>query len=187
LKFLIAGLGNIGDEYVNTRHNIGFEVLDTWVDVSNISFSDKRYGALAELKFKARTFLLLKPSTYVNRSGLAVNYWLKKEKIPLEKLLVITDDIALPFGKLRLKPKGGDAGHNGLNNIQTVLGTTNYPRLRFGIGNDFSFGQQIDYVLGKWSPEESKILAERIPAAIEIVKSFGTIGINHTMNEFNNK
>lgn len=187
MKYLIVGLGNIGDEYIDTRHNIGFTILDTLASVSNISFIDKRYGAVGEYKFKARTFILVKPSTFVNRSGLAVNYWLKKEKVPLEKLLVITDDIALPFGKLRLKPKGGDAGHNGLNNIQTVLGTSSYPRLRFGIGSEFSYGQQVDYVLGKWTSEEKEVLKDRIPLAIEMIKSFGSVGISHTMNQFNNK
>jgi PTH1 family peptidyl-tRNA hydrolase len=187
LKYLITGLGNIGPEYHNTRHNIGFKILDALAEASNISFQDKRYGSITEYKFKGRTLLLLKPSTYVNRSGLAVNYWMKKEKIPLEKLLVIVDDLALPFGSLRLKGKGGDAGHNGLNNIQQVLGTSKYPRLRFGIGNEYNFGQQINYVLGNWCAEEEKILPDRIDVAVSIIQSFSTIGLNHTMNQFNNK
>lgn len=187
MKFLIVGLGNIGEEYANTRHNVGFKILDALAGASNASFSDKRYGSVAGFKYKARTFVLLKPSTYVNRSGLAVNFWLKKEKVPLENLLIITDDIALPFGKLRLRPKGGDAGHNGLKSVQEVLGTTNYPRLRFGIGREFSYGQQIDYVLGEWSDEELGILYERIPIVIETIKSFATIGISHTMNIYNNR
>ncbi|MFW6227401.1 MAG: aminoacyl-tRNA hydrolase [Bacteroidota bacterium] len=187
MKYLIAGLGNIGPEYANTRHNIGFDILDAWTQASNISFKDKRYGFVAELKYKSRIFVLLKPSTYVNRSGLAVNYWMRKSKIPIDNLLVIVDDLALPFGTLRLKPRGGDAGHNGLNNIQSVLGTSTYARLRFGIGNDFPRGTQVDYVLGKWDEEEKKLLPEKIDQAIEIIKAFGTIGINHTMNQFNKK
>lgn len=187
MKYLIVGLGNIGEEYADTRHNVGFKILDAIANASSISFLDKRYGALCEYKYKARTLILLKPSTYVNRSGLAVNYWLKKEKLPLDKLLIVTDDVALPFGTLRLKPKGGDAGHNGLNSIQTVLGTTKYPRLRFGIGKEYSYGQQIDYVLGKWTKNEMEIMEQRMPVAIEIIKSFTTAGINHTMNQFNNK
>jgi len=187
LKYLIVGLGNIGAEYHNTRHNIGFKILDAWVSASNSCFNDKRYGFISEIKFKARNFVLLKPSTYMNRSGLAVNYWLKQTKVPIENLLIITDDLALPFGKLRLKPKGSDGGHNGLKSIQQVIGTTQYARLRFGVGNEFSRGQQIDYVLGEWADEENAILAERIDTAIEIAKSFGTIGLELTMNQFNNK
>lgn len=185
MKYLIVGLGNIGVEYENTRHNIGFKTLDAFAEASNVSFKDKRYGFVTDLKYKARTFVLLKPSTYVNRSGLALNYWLKKEKINIENCLVIVDDIALPFGKLRLRPKGGDAGHNGLANIQQILGHSNYARLRFGIGNDFPQGTQIDYVLGEWDTEEKKELPNKIDQAVEIIKSFGTIGIQLTMNQFN--
>ena len=187
MKYLIAGLGNIGPDYVNTRHNIGFNILDAMAEASNISFNDKRYGYIAELKYKSRILVLLKPNTYVNRSGLAVNYWLKKEKIPVEKLLVIADDIALPFGSLRLKPSGGDGGHNGLNNIIQVLGIQNFARLRFGIGDDFSRGQQVDYVLGTWDENEKKELPGLIEKSGDIVKSFATIGIEFTMNQFNKK
>jgi peptidyl-tRNA hydrolase, PTH1 family len=187
LKYLIAGLGNIGDEYANTRHNIGFMVLDALAKASNICFNDSRYGAVAEYKFKGRTYILLKPSTYVNLSGKAVNYWLQKENIPLENLLVILDDLALPFGTLRLKGNGSDGGHNGLKNINEVMGTSNYARLRFGIGNNFSKGTQIDYVLGKWDADELKVLPERFERCTEIIKSIGTIGLQRTMNQYNNK
>ncbi len=187
MKYLIVGLGNIGAEYEHTRHNIGFDVLDAMVEEKEISFKDQRYGAVAEYKFKGRIFILLKPNTYVNLSGRAVNYWLQKEKIPLENLLVIVDDLALPFGSLRLKPKGGDAGHNGLKNIQAMINTSDYSRLRFGIGNDFSQGQQVDYVLGQWSDDEKIILKERIKTSIGIIKSFATIGVARTMNQFNKK
>lgn len=187
MKYLIAGLGNIGNEYVNTRHNIGFKILDAWANASNIAFEDRRYAFRAEYKFKGRTFVLIKPSTYMNRSGRAVNYWLTKEKLSPERLLVIVDDVALPFGKLRLKPSGGDAGHNGLKDISIMLGTQNYSRLRFGIGNDFPKGAQAHYVLSPWSDQEKELLPERIDLAIEIIKSFGVIGVENTMNEFNNR
>lgn len=184
---MITGLGNPGEQYAQTRHNIGFNVLDALASASNTSFQDRRYGFVTEFKYKARIFIILKPSTYVNRSGLAVNYWLKKSKVPIENLLVIADDIALPFGTLRLKPSGGDAGHNGLSSIIQVLGTSGFPRLRFGIGNNFLKGTQVDYVLGEWDEEEKKLLPERVDKACDIVKAFGTIGINFTMNQFNNK
>ena len=187
MKYLVAGLGNIGNEYAHTRHNIGFDVLDALAGASNISFKDKRYGFVAEMKHRARTYVLLKPSTFMNLSGNAVRYWLRKEKLPLENLLVVVDDIALPFGTLRLRAKGGDAGHNGLNHIQTILGTTRYARLRFGIGNDFYSGQQVDYVLSEWTKEQEKALPERIEMAGEIIKSFGIIGLERTMNMYNNK
>ena len=187
MKYLIAGLGNIGDEYRNTRHNIGFMVLDALAGASNISFNDKRYGFVSQIKYRSRIYVLLKPSTYVNRSGLAVNYWLNKEKIPVENLLVVVDDIALPFGTLRIKPRGGPGGHNGLTNINDVLGHQNYARLRFGIGSDFGQGRQVDYVLGDFDPEEKKKLPERIEVAKEMILSFGIIGVEHTMNQFNNK
>jgi len=187
LKYLIAGLGNIGNEYVNTRHNIGFKILDALADASNIVFEDRRYAFRAEYKFKGRTFVLIKPSTYMNRSGRAVNYWLAKEKLPPEKLLVIIDDVALPFGSLRLKPRGGDAGHNGLKDITTTLGNQNYARLRFGIGDHYPKGAQAHYVLSPWSEEEKEMLPERIEMAIEMIKSFGVIGVENTMNEFNNR
>jgi peptidyl-tRNA hydrolase, PTH1 family len=187
LKYLITGLGNIGEEYQYTRHNIGFEILDALAKASNICFEDKRYGAVSEYKCKGRTFVLLKPSTYVNLSGRAVSYWMQKENIPIENLLVVLDDLALPIGTLRLKAKGSDGGHNGLKNINEVLGRNDYARLRFGISADFSKGRQVDYVLGRWSKDEEKVLIERIPMAIEIIKSFGLAGIHLTMNQFNNK
>ena len=187
MKYLIAGLGNIGAEYSHTRHNIGFDILDEMADQNKLTFEDKRYGAVVNYRFKGRNYILLKPNTYVNLSGKAINYWLQKEKIPASKLLVVVDDLALPFGTLRIKPKGGDAGHNGLKSIQAVLGTTNYARLRFGIGSDFSKGQQVDYVLGKWEGDEKELLSEKMDSAIQIIKSFGTIGTTQTMNQFNNK
>jgi len=187
MKYLIVGLGNVGPEYANTRHNIGFDVLDALAGASNISFKDKRYGFVAEMKYRARTYVLLKPSTFMNLSGNAVRYWLKKEKLPVENLLVVVDDIALTFGTLRLRARGGDAGHNGLNHIQTILGTTSYARIRFGIGNDFYSGQQVDYVLSDWTEEQEKALPERIEMAGEIIKSFGVIGLERTMNMYNNK
>ena len=187
MKYLITGLGNIGAEYAHTRHNIGFDILDTMAEEKGLTFEDKRYGAVTTYKFKGRNFILLKPNTYVNLSGRAVNYWLQKEKVPVSKLLVVVDDLALPFGTLRLKPKGGDAGHNGLKSIQSTLGTTNYARLRFGIGNNFNRGQQVDYVLGKLDRDEKAVLSEKIEQAIEMIKSFGTIGTAQTMNMYNNK
>jgi PTH1 family peptidyl-tRNA hydrolase len=187
MKYLVAGLGNIGEEYAHTRHNIGFDILDALAGASNISFKDKRYGFVTELKYRARTYVLLKPSTFVNLSGNAVRYWLRKAKVPVENLLVVVDDIALPFGTLRLRARGGDAGHNGLNHIQTILGTTRYARLRFGIGSDFYSGQQVDYVLSNWTEEQEKELPLRIQMAGEIIKSFGVIGLERTMNMYNNK
>ncbi len=185
MKYLITGLGNPGEEYAHTRHNIGFDVLDALAEASNTSFKDKRYGFVADFRYKSRIFHLLKPSTYVNLSGRAVNYYLRKHKIPNENLLVIADDIALPFGKLRLRPKGGDAGHNGLSSIIQILGTTAFPRLRFGIGNDFPTGHQVEYVLGHWNEEEKKELPQKIDLACDIIRSFGTIGIEYTMNQYN--
>lgn len=187
MKYLIAGLGNIGSEYSNTRHNIGFMVLDALAKASNISFNDARYGSVAEVKHKGRTFILLKPSTYMNLSGKSVSYWLQKEKIPLENLLVIVDDIALPLCTLRLRAAGSDGGHNGLKSIDEVLGTKDYARLRFGIGGDFPKGYQVDYVLGEWTAEETKQLPESMKAASDIIFSFGTIGIERTMNFFNKR
>lgn len=187
MKFLITGLGNIGETYKNTRHNIGFDVLDALADEFKTDFQDKRYGFISEFRFKGRIFHLLKPSTYVNLSGKAVNYWLKKHKIPLENLLVVLDDIALPFGVLRLKPSGGDGGHNGLINISEVLGTQDYSRLRFGIGSDFPKGYQVEYVLGQWDENEKELISGKIKKACEMIKAFGTIGIELTMSRFNNK
>lgn len=186
-KFLIVGLGNIGPKYHNTRHNIGFKVLDFLAEKEDLSFESQKLGDIATYKFKGRTFILLKPSTYMNLSGKAVNYWLQKEKIPLEHLLVITDDLNLSFGTLRVKTKGSDGGHNGLKDIQSQLGTTNYNRFRFGISDEFSKGRQVDYVLGEWDEEEKKKLPERLEKSAEVIRSFGTAGINNTMNTFNGK
>jgi PTH1 family peptidyl-tRNA hydrolase len=187
LKYLIAGLGNIGPEYQNTRHNIGFKILDAFAEASNISFQDKRYGMVSECRFKGRIFHLLKPSTYMNRSGLAIDYWLKKTKLTPENLLIITDDIALPFGRIRIRPKGSDGGHNGLLSIIQVLGTLNFARVRFGIGNNFYSGQQVDYVLSQWSEEELNQIPEKLGTCIEIIRSFGTQGLELTMTNFNSK
>jgi PTH1 family peptidyl-tRNA hydrolase len=187
LKYLIAGLGNPGKEYENTRHNIGFKVLDALADASNTVFSDGRFGWLAEYKFKGRTFILLKPTTYMNLSGKAVNYWLQKENIAIDHLLVVVDDLALPLGSLRLRAKGSDAGHNGLKNITEVLGSQDYARLRIGIGDNFRQGQQIDYVLGEWDKQEKLELPAMIDTSIEIIKNFGTIGVHQTMTFFNKR
>lgn len=187
MKYLITGLGNIGPEYHETRHNIGFMVVDALAKSAGISFSDGRYGFTATLPVKGRQLLLLKPSTYMNLSGNAVRYWLQKENIPLENLLVVVDDLALPFGTLRLKGKGSDAGHNGLKHIAATLGTQAYARLRFGIGNDFPRGGQIDYVLGHFTEDERSLLPQRLETAGEIVKSFCLAGIDITMNQFNKK
>ncbi|MDR1672506.1 MAG: aminoacyl-tRNA hydrolase [Bacteroidales bacterium] len=187
MKYLIAGLGNIGDEYADTRHNIGFRILDCLAAEENIIFADRRYGYVGEYKYKGRTLALLRPFTYMNASGEAVRYWLQKEKILVDHLLVLVDDIALPFGAIRLKGKGSDGGHNGLKSINAMLGTTEYARLRFGIGNSFASGRQIDYVLGKWTPEEEQILPDRLRSALEVIKSYVTIGTERTMNFFNNK
>lgn len=186
-KFLIVGLGNIGAEYHNTRHNIGFKILDFLVEKEGLTFTTDKLGDLTTYKFKGRTFILLKPSTYMNLSGKSVLYWLTKEKIPLENLLIITDDLNLSFGSIRLKTKGSDGGHNGLKDIQDKLQTTNYNRFRFGISDEFSTGRQVDYVLGDWNEEENKLLPERLEKAKELIKSFGTAGINNTMNSFNGK
>jgi PTH1 family peptidyl-tRNA hydrolase len=187
MKYLIVGLGNIGTEYENTRHNIGFNVLDALVKASNTCFKPDRLGDKAELKIKGRTLICIKPSTFMNLSGKAVNYWLQKEKISIENLLIITDDLALPFGKIRLKGKGSDGGHNGLKNIQLTLGHSNYARLRFGISSTFDKGQQVNYVLGSWHEEEKENLKERIAICGDLVKAFVTIGLDRTMSNFNNK
>lgn len=187
MKYLIVGLGNIGNEYHETRHNIGFMVLDALAKASNIFFSEQRYGATAELKVKNRSLILLKPSTFMNLSGNALRYWMQKENIPVENVFVIVDDLAIPFGSLRVKPRGSDAGHNGLKNIQEILGSDTYPRLRFGIGSNFLKGQQIQYVLGKFTPEEQTALPERIEMACEIIKSFCLAGMQNTMNAYNKK
>ncbi len=187
MKYLIVGLGNIGAEYRDTRHNIGFKVLDAFAKASNLVFEDRRYGFVARTSVKGRDMILLKPSTYMNLSGNAVRYWMQMEKIPLENVLVVVDDLALPFGTLRLKAQGSDAGHNGLKHIAVTLGTQNYARLRFGIGNDFPRGGQVDFVLGEFEEEDLKTMDERLAAAVEIVKSFCLAGITITMNQFNKK
>ena len=187
MKYLIVGLGNIGAEYNNTRHNIGFQILDELASSSSIFFSADRYASRAELKHKGRTYVLIKPTTYMNLSGKAVNYWMQQEKIPVDRVMVITDDINIPFGKVRIRRKGSDGGHNGLKSINQILGRQDYPRLRFGVGDEFRKGQQIDYVLGKWSPEEEKHLQNRLILCSQAVLAFGAIGIERTMNEFNNQ
>ena len=187
MKYLIVGLGNIGDDYSDTRHNIGFTVLDALAQASNTAFKDKRYGFIAGIKYKGRDFILLKPSTFMNLSGNSVRYWLMKENIPVENLLVIVDDIALPLGSFRMRPKGSDGGHNGLAHISTVLATDEYARIRVGIGNDFRRGSQVNYVLGTWNEDEKKILNEKIPVVIDMIRSFGTAGVELTMTAFNKR
>lgn len=186
-KYLVVGLGNIGPEYANTRHNIGFIVLDALAKASNTFFKSDRLASVAELKWKGKTLILVKPSTFMNLSGKAVNYWMQAEKIPRENILVITDDIALPLGTLRLKGKGSDGGHNGLKNIQEVLASTEYARLRFGVGNEFAKGKQVNYVLGEWTKDELTSLNPRIETACDIIRSFASIGLQLTMTNFNNK
>lgn len=187
MNYLIVGLGNIGDEYARTRHNIGFRVVDTLAQEAGINFEDKRYGFIGTIKVKNQTLTLLKPSTYMNLSGNAVRYWMNEKKIPVERVLVVVDDLSLPFGHLRLKPSGSDGGHNGLKNIASVLGSQKYARLRFGIGNDFPRGGQVDYVLGEFTPEDLQSMDERLKLAAEAVKTFCLAGINVAMNEYNNK
>lgn len=185
MKYLIVGLGNIGEEYKDTRHNIGFTVLDAMAAASNTSFMEKRYGAVCNIKYKGRDLVLLKPSTYMNLSGNAVDYWLKKVKIPIGNMLVIVDDIALPLGSIRMRHKGSDGGHNGLAHISSVLATNEYPRIRFGIGNSFRKGSQVNFVLGSWSIEERKTVEDRISVVIEMIKSFAFVGTELTMTTFN--
>lgn len=184
-KYLIVGLGNIGEKYQNTRHNIGFKILDFMAEKENLQFETQKLGDVTTYKFKGRQFILLKPSTYMNLSGKSIVYWLTKEKIPLENLLVITDDINLPYGAIRLKAKGSDGGHNGLKDVQDKLHTISYNRFRFGISDEFSKGRQVDYVLSEWTDEENKLLPERFEKSVELIKSFGTAGISITMNTFN--
>lgn len=187
MKYLIVGLGNIGNEYQNTRHNIGFKVLDAFVEASNTSFSTQRYGDIAQVRVKNKILVLLKPSTYMNLSGEAVRYWMNKENIPLENILVVVDDIALPFGSIRIKGKGSDGGHNGLKNIANLLGTQNYARIRFGLGNDFPKGAQIDYVLGNFTEEQTKAMPDRLKVAIDAIKAFCLSGLTYAMNNYSNK
>jgi PTH1 family peptidyl-tRNA hydrolase len=187
MKYLVVGLGNIGAEYANTRHNIGFLVLDALARASNTVFSPDRYADVAHMKHKGKSFIMVKPTTYMNLSGNAVRYWLQQEKITIENLIVITDDLALPFGKLRMRGQGSDGGHNGLKHINEILQTQQYTRLRFGIGAEFSKGKQVDYVLGEWSEEEKKSLEILIEEAGKAVLSFAHIGLARTMNQFNTK
>jgi PTH1 family peptidyl-tRNA hydrolase len=186
-KFLIVGLGNIGAEYVNTRHNIGFKVLDYFANQESISFQTQKLGDVTEFKIKGRTAILLKPNTFMNLSGKAVKYWMEKEKIEKNNLLIITDDLNLSFGSIRIKTKGSDGGHNGLKNIQLLLNSTEYPRFRFGISDAFKKGKQVDYVLGEWSTEEKEAMKERLSISSEIIKSFVLAGLNTTMNAYNGK
>jgi PTH1 family peptidyl-tRNA hydrolase len=185
MKYLIVGLGNIGDGYKDTRHNIGFTVLDALAEASNTTFMDKRYGAVCQVKYKGRDLILLKPSTYMNLSGNAVNYWLRKENIQVINMLVIVDDLALPLGSIRMRPKGSDGGHNGLAHISSTLGTTEYARIRVGIGNNFRKGGQIDYVLGTWNAEEKNFLKDRIDIVVEMIRSYAYAGLELTMTAFN--
>tara|TARA_B100001142_G_C14003862_1_gene527680 strand:+ start:29 stop:592 length:564 start_codon:yes stop_codon:yes gene_type:complete len=187
MKHLIIGLGNPGEKYKNTRHNIGFRVLDDLASLSNISFSTDKLADVTSLKFKGRSLILIKPNTFMNLSGKAVNYWMQKEKIPIENILVITDDIALPFSTIRMRSKGSDGGHNGLKDIIATLSTTSFPRIKFGVGSEFSKGRQSEYVLGEWSDDEEIILQERIDFVVKMIQSFSTIGINRTMNDFNRR
>jgi PTH1 family peptidyl-tRNA hydrolase len=187
LKYLIAGLGNIGIEYANTRHNIGFVVADALNNDLNGSFSVERLASVSKVKFKGRTLVIIKPTTYMNLSGKSVKYWMNLEKIPLERTLVVLDDIALPIGALRMKARGGDAGHNGLTDIILKLDTDVFPRLRIGIGDNFPRGYQADYVLGQWSRSEEKLMIPRVETAVEMIKSFVSLGIDRTMTAYNNK
>ena len=187
MKFLIIGLGNPGADYKNSRHNIGFKVLDKLTSLSNISFSSDRYADVTNLKFKGRNLLLVKPNTFMNLSGKAVNYWMQKEKISVENILVVTDDISLPFGTIRLRSKGSDGGHNGLKDIISVLQSSTFPRIKFGIGAEFPIGRQSDYVLGEWNEAELENLEQKIEYSIQMIKAFCTLGISRTMNDFYKK
>ena len=187
MKYLIVGLGNIGDEYAGTRHNIGFRMIDAFADSVKANWQDKRYGFVAKCRVKNAEVVLLKPSTYMNLSGNAVRYWLQQEKIPVENMLVLVDDLNLPFGTIRIRKQGSNGGHNGLGNIQSVLGTENYARIRFGIGNEFTRGAQINFVLGNWTPEEETALPERLKMVVEIIPCFCLQGIDRTMNLYNRK
>lgn len=187
MRYLIVGLGNIGDEYENTRHNVGFRNIDAFAQAQGAVWADKRYGAVAHCRVKNAELTLLKPSTYMNLSGQAVRYWMQQEKIPLENILVIVDDLSLPVGKLRMRGSGSAAGHNGLKNIEQLLGTQNYARIKFGIGNDFPKGGQVDFVLGKFSDEDNKIIDEKVDYVGEMIKSFCLAGLDITMNQYNKK
>jgi len=186
-KYLIVGLGNIGEKYQNTRHNIGFKILDEVAKEYNVSFETDKLGDVTSFRFKGRTFVLLKPSTFMNLSGKAVKYWMQKEKISVDNLLIVTDDLNINFGTIRVKVKGSDGGHNGLKDIQEKLTTNKYPRFRFGVGSNYSKGRQVDYVLGEWTSDEESQLIERLPKSVEVITSFGTAGLANTMNNFNGK
>jgi peptidyl-tRNA hydrolase, PTH1 family len=186
-KFLIVGLGNIGEEYAETRHNIGFKIIDALAKENNILFKTEKLADVAHLKYKGKQLVLIKPSTFMNLSGKAFNYWLQAEKVSIENSLVLVDELALPFGKIRIGPKGSDGGHNGLKNIQEVLQSSAYPRLRFGINNAFNKGSQVNYVLGKWNEEELKTLNERIAIATDAIKAFAFNGLERSMNVYNTK
>ncbi len=187
MKYLIVGLGNIGKDYEHTRHNIGFDIMDALVNDLKGSFALDRLAMYSKVSFKGRQLHVIKPTTYVNLSGKAIKYWMNELKIDIENIFVVLDDLALPYGTLRVRGKGSDAGHNGLKSIQEELGRNDYARLRFGIGSNFGVGKQVDFVLGKWSAEEQQILQQKIDTSVEIVKSFCTMGLNNTMNAFNNK
>jgi PTH1 family peptidyl-tRNA hydrolase len=187
MKYLIVGLGNPGEQYSETRHNIGFKTLDALASASNVVFTPARYGDVASLKHKGRNLILLKPSTFMNLSGNAVRYWIQQEKIPVERVMIITDDLSLPFGKIRIRAKGSDGGHNGLKSVQEQIGGSHYPRMRFGVGNDFQPGQQVNYVLAPWTKEESDALDERLKMIGDAILSFSSIGLERTMNFYNNK
>ncbi len=187
MKYLIVGLGNPGSEYEITRHNVGFNVLDNLAKKEGLSFDKAKHGWITSYKHKGRNLILLKPDTYMNLSGKAVQYWLQQEKIPFENLLVITDDLALPFGTIRLRAKGSDGGHNGLKNIQLVTNRSDYARLRFGIGSEFNKGHQVNYVLAPWNQEENAKMTERMEKCADLIRSFASVGVAHTMTAFNNK
>ena len=186
-KFLIVGLGNIGEKYANTRHNIGFQILDTLAKEHEAKFDTEKLGDVASLRFKGRTFILLKPSTYMNLSGKSVKYWMDKEKIQLDNVLIVTDDVNIDFGSIRIKTKGSAGGHNGLKDIEAKLGNQKYTRFRFGVGGNYPKGRQVDFVLGEWNKDEESQLIERLPVSAKAILSFGTDGINNTMNNFNGK
>lgn len=186
MKYLIVGLGNIGAEYEHTRHNIGFDIADTFVAKHGGTYKNERLADVAEIKWKGRTLIVIKPTTYMNLSGKAVKYWMDKEKVPLENIMVLVDDLALPVEVLRIRPGGSDAGQNGLKNIQELLGTNQYPRLRFGIGNSYPKGRQVDFVLGKWPKDELTIVQWKLEKCVEIIEGFVSIGLERTMNKYNN-
>lgn len=187
MNYLIAGLGNIGEEYAHTRHNIGFDVLDALAAKHGVPFTQERLGDVARMRFKGKQLLLLKPNTYMNLSGKAIRYWMGQDKVALERLLVVVDDLALPLEALRIRPSGSDAGHNGLKNIQELLGTQQYARLRFGIGNQYPRGRQVDFVLGQWAAQERPVVEQKIQVSVEIIETFVTEGVETCMNRFNSR